>query len=91
VKLKGNRVISGIVKQQDASSVTLVNETGEVLTIPRGDITLMKQQNGISMMPEGLISAMPPDDIRALAVYLRSPRQVPNAGDGTERAEPVQR
>jgi putative heme-binding domain-containing protein len=76
VKLKDRRVLSGIVKAEDASSVTLVTET-ETLTIPRGDITLLKQQNGISMMPEGLISAMTPDDIRALAVYLRSPRQVP--------------
>jgi putative heme-binding domain-containing protein len=77
VKLKDNRVLLGIVKAQDANSVTLANETGEVLTLPRRDITLMKQQTGTSMMPEGLISAMSPDDIRALAVYLRSPRQVP--------------
>ncbi|HEV2292608.1 MAG TPA: PVC-type heme-binding CxxCH protein [Tepidisphaeraceae bacterium] len=76
IKLKDNRVLSGIVKHEDASSVTLVTES-ETLVIPRGDITLQKVQNGISMMPEGLMAGMSNDDFRDLAVYLRSPRQVP--------------
>src|SRR5688572_6444251 len=76
VKLKDRRVLSGIVKAEDASSVTLVTES-ETLVIPRGDITLLKVQDGISMMPEGLIAALTDSDFRDLAVYLRSPKQVP--------------
>ncbi|MGB7160312.1 MAG: family 16 glycoside hydrolase, partial [Tepidisphaeraceae bacterium] len=75
MKLKDKRVLSGIVKAEDAGAVTLVTES-ETLTIPRADITLLKVQNGISMMPEGLIAGMSNDDFRDLAVYLRSPRQV---------------
>jgi len=76
VRLKDKRVLSGIVKAQDPSSITLVTEA-ETLVIPRGDIDLQKVQTGISMMPEGLIAGMSDSDFRDLAVYLRSPKQVP--------------
>jgi putative heme-binding domain-containing protein len=78
MRLKDKRVLSGIVKQEDTSSVTLVTES-ETLVIPRGDIDLLKVQNGISMMPEGLIAGMSDSDFRDLAVYMRSPKQVPMA------------
>jgi putative heme-binding domain-containing protein len=76
VKLKDRRVLSGIVKADDGNSITLATES-ETLVIPKGDITLLKQQEGISMMPEGLAAAMNDSDFRDLAVYMRSPRQVP--------------
>ncbi|MDQ3440756.1 MAG: DUF1080 domain-containing protein, partial [Planctomycetota bacterium] len=76
MRLKDKRVLSGIVKAEDASSVTLVTEA-ETLVVPRGDIDLLKVQNGISMMPEGLLAGMTDSDFRDLAVYLRSPKQVP--------------
>jgi putative membrane-bound dehydrogenase-like protein len=76
IKLKDRRVLSGIVKADDGNAITLATES-ETLVIPKSDITLQKQQEGISMMPEGLVAAMNPSDFRDLAVYMRSVQQVP--------------
>ncbi|MHB8521919.1 MAG: c-type cytochrome [Limisphaerales bacterium] len=69
--LKDDRVITGIVQRQDDRSVTVVTPT-ETLTIPRNEITSLRQ-NELSMMPEGLLAGMSDDDVRDLIKYLASP------------------
>lgn len=72
--LKDDRVITGIVQRQDDRSVTVVTPT-ETLTIPRNEITSLRQ-NELSMMPEGLLAGMSDDDVRDLIKYLASQVQV---------------
>ena len=75
IELKDDRVITGIVKQQDANSLTVVT-ANEQLVIPRNE-TLKIQNSEISMMPEGLLANLTDQEVRDLIYYLGRPGQVP--------------
>lgn len=75
VDTKDDRVLTGIVKQQDERSVTL-QTANEVLTLPRAEVAKL-QQAQLSMMPEGLLTPLTDQEVRDLLFYLRSPGQVP--------------
>ena len=72
---KDDRSVSGILARQDATAVTLVTPN-ETLTVARTDIARLKQSE-LSMMPEGLLQALPEDEVRNLIAYLRGKGQVP--------------
>jgi putative heme-binding domain-containing protein len=71
---KDERSISGVLARQDATAVTIVTPN-ESLTIARSDIARLKQSE-LSMMPEGLLQALPEQEVRELIAYLRSKEQV---------------
>jgi hypothetical protein len=73
--LKDDRLITGIVKSDDGSILTVTTDR-EVITIPKTDILRMKQSE-VSMMPDGLLKGMTDPDVRDLVTYLKSPAQVP--------------
>ncbi|MBI3881871.1 MAG: c-type cytochrome [Verrucomicrobia bacterium] len=75
VEMKDDRSIMGIIKLQDAKSVTLLTAT-ETNTFPRAEIKSIRQSE-ISMMPEGLLTPLTDQEVRDLIFYLRSPGQVP--------------
>jgi putative heme-binding domain-containing protein len=75
IKMKDNRVLSGLVKSDDGNVVMLQTET-EVLSLPKANITLQKQQN-ISMMPEGLLAGLKNEEVRDLMAYMGGAKQVP--------------
>ncbi|HEU0011275.1 MAG TPA: PVC-type heme-binding CxxCH protein, partial [Verrucomicrobiae bacterium] len=70
-----DRLISGIVLRENESTVTIQTQTGTV-TLPRNDIS-SRTESTLSMMPEGLLEPLEPDDVLDLIAYLRSPTQVP--------------
>jgi putative heme-binding domain-containing protein len=70
-----DRTISGILKQQDEKSVTIVT-ANETLVIPRSEIRSLKESQ-LSMMPEGLLQTFNDQEVRDLLYYLRSPAQAP--------------
>lgn len=72
---KDDRSVSGVMARQDATTVTIVTPN-ESLTIARTDIAKLKQSE-LSMMPEGLLQALPEDEVRNLIAYLRGKEQVP--------------
>lgn len=69
------RVVSGIVKRQDANAVTMVT-ANDTVTVPRAEIESLYQSE-LSMMPEGLVEALSETEVRDLIAYLKSPSQVP--------------
>lgn len=75
IRLKNERVISGIVKAETRDAVTIATEN-DVLTIPVGEIDARRLAE-ISMMPEGILNALSEADIRDLFAYLMGPGQVP--------------
>jgi putative heme-binding domain-containing protein len=75
ITTKDDRVITGIVKKEDQSSVTIATPT-ETLTLPRSDIGSIRVSE-ISMMPEGLLAPLTDQEIRDLIYYLSRPGQVP--------------
>ena len=76
---KDDRSIAGVMARQDATTVTLVTPN-ETVTIARTDIARLKQSE-LSMMPEGLLQALPEEEVRNLIAYLRGKEQVKLPGE----------
>lgn len=72
-----DRVLTGIITARSASSLTIVTATGKE-TIPMKEVTHI-QASELSMMPEGLLAVLKPNEIRDLVAYLQSKGQVPMA------------
>lgn len=78
ISTKDDRVITGIVKKQDANAITVAT-ANETVTIPRNEIDKVTQGE-ISMMPEGLLTPLADQEVRDLIYYLSRPGQVPLLG-----------
>ncbi|MFZ2276194.1 MAG: PVC-type heme-binding CxxCH protein [Prosthecobacter sp.] len=72
---KDGRVLSGVVTESNARTLTLRTMT-ETLTLDRADI-VKQETSPLSMMPEGLLLAFQPEQVRDLIAYLMHPVQVP--------------
>jgi len=75
VELKDERVLTGLVRSQDANSV-VIQTANEILTLPRAEVRKVEGSE-VSMMPEGLIAGLTEPQIRDLLYYLTRPGQVP--------------
>ena len=75
LEMKDDRVITGIVKQQDDKKI-VVQTANELMTLGRDEVKSL-QQNELSMMPDGLITALSDQEVRDLLYYLSRPGQVP--------------
>jgi putative heme-binding domain-containing protein len=73
--LKDGRVVTGIVKSENARSVTVATQN-ETLTLPRDEIDALKPGT-TSLMPDDQLKPMNEAEIRALFAYLMTPSQVP--------------
>ncbi len=71
VETKDGGFYNGIVSERSPGSVTLLNANEEKTTIATGDIAEIREA-GISLMPEGLIAPLTPDELRNLFAYLQS-------------------
>jgi putative membrane-bound dehydrogenase-like protein len=71
VKTTDGRVLSGLLVEQTPAAVTLLAAKGERTTIPRDKVQVLKE-SPVSLMPEGLLSAMKPQQLRDLFSYLQS-------------------
>ena len=66
------RVVSGLMLQQDVASVTLIDADYRKTRIPRPELAGLKESD-ISIMPEGLLDKLTPQQLRDLFAYLQSP------------------
>ncbi len=85
IRLRNERVISGIVRSETKDVVTLLTENDTII-IPAADIDARKTAE-ISMMPEGLLAALSDGQTRDLVAYLQSPTQVPLPADFAQEGE----
>ncbi|HSU56026.1 MAG TPA: PVC-type heme-binding CxxCH protein, partial [Candidatus Dormibacteraeota bacterium] len=85
LQTKDDRLITGILKQQDDKAVTLVT-ANETLVIPRNEIESLTEGQ-LSMMPEGLLQNLPDQEVRDLIYYLRGPAQAPMPAGAESAAE----
>lgn len=74
IETHDGRTLTGIVKQETDSTLTLRDATAET-TLPKSDVK-SRRTSPISMMPEGLLEALSLTDARDLLGYLQSPVQV---------------
>jgi putative heme-binding domain-containing protein len=70
VETKDGRSLTGIIRAETATSLTLAQGGGVEEKILRGDIAEIKAGN-LSLMPEGLEQNMAPSDLADLIAYLR--------------------
>jgi putative heme-binding domain-containing protein len=75
IETEDGRVITGIIKKQDANAVTIMT-ANDTLIVPRNEIILVEQSE-LSMMPEGLLEQLNDQEVRDLIYYLGRPAQVP--------------
>jgi putative heme-binding domain-containing protein len=72
------RVITGLLREE--TDVAIVLEDAEKrVTLPRSEIESLAPTS-LSLMPEGLLQQLTPDQIAAMVAYLQSPGQVPLPG-----------
>ena len=70
VQTADGRVLNGLLAEQSADSVTLLASNGERTTIPRSEIKSMDESR-TSLMPEGLLHTLKPQELRDLFAYLQ--------------------
>ena len=75
VDTKDGRTINGIVAAENEKSVT-IRTTNEDVLVPKDEIE-KRRVSPQSMMPEGLLEGLKPEEARDLIAYLASPQQVP--------------
>jgi putative heme-binding domain-containing protein len=73
VALKDGRVLSGLVAEESASTITLVDSNRQRTVVPRDQIEEMKPSD-VSLMPEGVLDKLREDQVRDLFKYLQSNR-----------------
>ncbi|MBX7210584.1 MAG: neutral/alkaline non-lysosomal ceramidase N-terminal domain-containing protein [Verrucomicrobiaceae bacterium] len=71
VTTRDSRTLTGVVANETASSIDVVQPGGVRETILRADIRELKA-TGLSLMPEGLEQTLPPQDMADLIGYLKS-------------------
>jgi putative membrane-bound dehydrogenase-like protein len=75
VAMNDGRVLNGLIKAQSPRTITLQTQT-EAITLERSEIEGIRP-SASSLMPEGLLDNLKPDEIRDLIAYLSYPVQVP--------------
>ena len=78
VETADDRVLTGIIGERNAAALTITT-ANETLTIPINEV-IDVQASSLSMMPEGLLTALTDQEVRDLLYYLRQPAQAPLLG-----------
>jgi putative membrane-bound dehydrogenase-like protein len=72
VHTKTGQVLSGLLAEQTAGSITLLGANNERTTLPRSRIELI-EESPVSLMPENLLKDLKPQEVRDLFSYLQQP------------------
>lgn len=78
LQLDDGRVLSGLITKETDSAITL-KTINDLVVVAKNEIEQRKLSE-LSLMPNGLLDPMPPEEIRDLVGYLASPSQVPLRG-----------
>ncbi len=75
VELKDGRIVTGIIKSQEATSL-VIQTANERISLQRADVKRIELSEN-SMMPEGSLASISEQEMRDLIYYLGRPGQVP--------------
>jgi putative membrane-bound dehydrogenase-like protein len=79
LEMADGRVLNGLVRTRNDRTITLQTQT-ESLTLDRKDVEQIKQ-SPLSLMPEGLLDPLTPEQVRDLFGYLNQRTQAPLPAD----------
>src|SRR5262249_48623936 len=88
IQTRAGRVLTGIVKAESATAVTLVDAEGKLLTVAPGDIE-SRVVSKVSLMPAGLADRMTPAEFTDLIAYLTTLRSGAAATPGEGGTGPL--
>ncbi len=88
VETKDDQSISGLMVESTTAAVTLLDRNNERHVFAREQIRRL-QESQVSLMPEGLLEALPPQQIIDLFAYLQGER--PTASSATNHGAGVRR
>ena len=71
METKDDRVLSGVIVDQSGGNLTLGIATGERVIIPQAQVVSMREST-VSVMPEGLVKPLKPQELRDLFGFLQS-------------------
>ncbi|MDB6027002.1 MAG: Dehydrogenase [Verrucomicrobiales bacterium] len=71
IETKDDEVIGGLMVESNATSVTLLDRNNQRHTVARERIKSLNE-SAVSLMPEGLLETLPPQELIDLIGYLRS-------------------
>lgn len=74
IVLDDGRLLTGIVRGEDADSLTLVT-ANDTIVVPKSEID-ERATSKSSMMPDDILKPLSDEQVRALVAYMASPRQV---------------
>ena len=77
--MKDGRVMSGVIKEENAAAVKIAMMGGVEFTLSQADIA-KREVSKLSTMPEGLFDALQPEMVVDLVKYLQSGSVVPPSG-----------
>ena len=72
VEMKDGRTLTGLIVEQSDAALTLLDAQNQRTVLARADIKDINASN-ISLMPEGLLEALTPQQVRDLFSYLQAP------------------
>jgi putative heme-binding domain-containing protein len=83
IETKAGRSVTGIVKSESKTAVTLMDAAGKLITIAVDDI-VSRAVSKVSLMPAGLADGMTPAEFTDLIAYLETLRtgRAPTPGEG---------
>lgn len=84
VVTRRGRVLSGILVE-DAGDRLAIRTIEERVVLPKRDVVTVEKSD-LSMMPEGLLDRLDPEDVCDLVAYLQSANQVPRPPAASEPA-----
>jgi len=86
--LADGRVLTGVVKDQSGDRLTLADAEGKRHTVAAGEVEARRTET-VSLMPEGLVRHLGPDQFADLVAYLESLRPPGQAKFGAGTAGPI--
>ena len=84
--LQADTVIDGLMVESSASTVTLLDRNNERHVLARTQISELKEST-VSLMPEGLLEALPPEGVMNLFAYLQA--DGPQASNSSKSSTPA--
>ena len=66
-------MLSGVIIEPSGGALTLATGTGETMLIPRSQVVALRE-SAVSLMPEGLLKPLKPQELRDLFRYLQQPQ-----------------
>ncbi len=71
VTTRDGRILSGVIADQSGGILILATGTGERVIVPQNQIVSLRE-SAVSLMPEDLVKALKPQELRDLFAYLQT-------------------